>query len=194
MADRMQNNTPGLPGTTGNSTGSAAPRPERSDSGREVASRAVDEVKGLGNELVNVIRDSATSLIDEQRGRAADEIASLGEMLRNTAQSFDERAGSGLGEYAKAAAEEIAGFAETVRGRSWSDLAADIEGFAREWPIAFMAAAIAGGFVGGRLLLASPRGSAASVDKPATTPEPFGGAERTGGMVGYNATTGAEPR
>ena len=62
---------------------------------------------------------------------------------------------AGLVQYANQAADQISGFADTVRDRSWNELAGDLESFARRYPMTFMASAMGIGFVLGRFLLSS---------------------------------------
>jgi len=114
------------------------------------------EVKEIGTELASAVRDSATSLFEEQRNRAADEIASLGEALRQSARSLDQNGGT-VARYADEAAKQVSGFATTLRNRSWNELTRDVEDFGRRWPLAFMAAAMGVGFAAGRFLIASAR-------------------------------------
>ena len=121
----------------------------------EGAERAMAEVKQAGSDLVGAVCDNAVSMLDTQRGRAADQIAAVGEALRRSAQSFDSTSGIAVTDYADRAAERIEDFADTMRNRSWSDLAGDAEDFARRWPLAFAASAIGIGFVAGRFLLSS---------------------------------------
>jgi hypothetical protein len=121
----------------------------------EGAERAMAEVKQAGSDLVGAVCDNAVSMLDAQRGRAADQIAAVGEALRRSAQSFDSTSGIAVTDYADRAAERIEDFADTMRNRSWSDLAGDAEDFARRWPLAFAASAIGIGFIAGRFLLSS---------------------------------------
>jgi len=114
------------------------------------------DAKELGTDLVAAVRDSATSLFEEQRNRAADEIAALGQALQRSAQSLDQGGGT-VARYADDAARHIGDFATTVRNRSWDELTGDVEAFARRWPLAFMAAAVGVGFAAGRFLMASAR-------------------------------------
>src|SRR5437667_1702892 len=52
------------------------------------AGNAVEEVKDMGTELIGAVCDGATSLFEEQRRRAAGEIAAFGDALRRSAQSL----------------------------------------------------------------------------------------------------------
>src|SRR5438105_11112610 len=104
------------------------------------SSRALAEAKGIGTELIDAVRDNATSLFEEQRDRAANEIASFGAVLRRSASALDQASGTAVSRYTEDAARQITEFAETLRHRSFGELTSDIENFARRWPMVFMAA------------------------------------------------------
>jgi len=112
----------------------------------------------IGSELMAAVSDSATALFEEQRNRAADEIAAMGEVLRHSVQSIDQVGVSGDGLVARCgdeAARQISDFAMRLRRRSWGELTGDIEDFARRYPMAFIGAATGLGFLAGRILTAS---------------------------------------
>jgi hypothetical protein len=75
-------------------------------------------------------------------------------------------------------------------------MAEDVEDFARQWPIAFMAAAIAAGFVAGRFLISSasrsqPQMMARTAPRPSpAVNQPIGGARHDFGAVGGSAGGG----
>lgn len=167
---------------------------------------ALGDVKEIGTELASAVRESATSLFEEQRNRAADGIAAVGEALRQSARSLDQSGGN-MAHYADQAAQQIGDFATTLRNRSWNELAADVEDFARRWPTAFMAAAVGVGFAAGRFLMASaarntgPGGTTGTSSMTATAPARTRGSESggavTGGVsanarAGYGATASRE--
>ena len=174
--------------------------------------RVIETAKNMGNQLIGAVRDQATSLLDEQRGRAADQIASMAGMVRNSVQSLDRESASAVCQYADDAARAIDGFAQTLRTASWGEVAEEVEDFARRWPVVFMASAIATGFIAGRFLISSgsrQRGASAPTHTPSASPpattmthEPRGGARYDYGAVGgsvsgtgkagYGATPGKE--
>src|SRR3954451_18211818 len=153
----------------------------------ELSGNAMSDAKRVGSELVGAARDSAVSLIDAQRARAADQITALGDALRRSAESFESTGAGGLVEYANQAADQISGFADTVRDRSWNELAGDLESFGRRYPMTFMASAMSIGFVLGRFLLSSSerthqagiRGAGFSGGRVSDTRREAGGASRT---------------
>lgn len=128
----------------------------------------LNDVKDLGSQLVNVARNGANSLYEDQRNRAAGEIASIGKALEQSAQSLDGTIGKAIAPFAEDAAKQVGGLADTLRGRSMAQLGNDLEGFARQWPWVFIAGAVGVGFVAGRFLLSSssPISEALSGHKP----------------------------
>jgi len=199
MADTMRTTTAApIRGTT-------APAASGDNGQERSGAGPVADVKEIGSEMASAVRDSATTLFEEQRNRAADEIAALGEALRRSAESFE--GGGTVARYAGDAARQIGDFATTLRGRSWNDMVGDVEDFARRWPMAFMAAAVGIGFAAGRFLMASggrPSGSQQSGGMqsggnrlPVTTSTP-GAAGTTGtasgAISGYGAGAARENR
>jgi hypothetical protein len=146
--------------------------------GDDSAAAVVTEAKKVGSELVGAVRESVTSVLDTQRNRAAEQIATIGEALKRSARSFDKTSGSAVAGYADRAAEQITGFAETVRSRSWGDLGSDVEDFARRWPIAFIASAAGIGFVAGRFMLSSAERTREKATSTASKPHMGGPTQR----------------
>jgi hypothetical protein len=156
--------------------------PQSGEHHLELTGNAINDAKKVGSELVSAARDSATALLDAQRARAADQIVAIGEALRRSAQSFEPTGIGALTQYVDQAADQICEFAETVRDRSWNDLAGDVENFARRYPTMFMLSALGIGFIAGRFLLSSSpeRGRAA-------------GGSGAGYSGGYRAETRHDP-
>jgi hypothetical protein len=137
----------------------------------ELTGNAMSDARKVGSDLVSAARDSAVSMLDAQRDRAADQIAAIGEALRQSSEPLESTGVGSLVQYANQAADQVCGFAESVRERSWNELAGDLESFARRSPILFMTSAVALGFIAGRFLLSSSERTAA-------------GARNGGGMSG----------
>jgi hypothetical protein len=133
------------------------------------AANPLTDAKKMGSELVGAVRESAMTMLDNQRTRAADQIASVGEALRRSAQSLEDAGGETVVRYADQAAQQITDFADTLRNRSWGELATDVEDFARRWPMAFMASAVGIGFLAGRFWMSSAE-QAAGQHAPGTLP------------------------
>jgi hypothetical protein len=200
MADSMQTTTASpIRGTT-------APVPPVGRP-QDPAAGILGDAKGIGTGLASAVRDSATALFEDQRNRAADEIAALGETLRRSVQSLDNTNGT-VARYADQASRQIGDFATTLRQRSWNEMTGDVENFARRWPLAFIAATVGVGFAAGRFLMASaarPAEAARGVGDAglpsSTSPAARPAAGATGtvsgpvsgtGRSGYGATSGRE--
>lgn len=134
----------------------------------------------IAAELIAAVRDNATLLFEEQRDRAAGEIAALGGVLRGSAQSLSEGEDGAVARYTVEAARRIDAFAGELRTRSWGELVGDIEEFAKSSPLGFLAAAIGAGLVAGRLLVFSaPRPDDVTATPPASRRDkPFTAAAR----------------
>jgi hypothetical protein len=191
MADSTQFTSGARSGGT-----SASARP--GDGSALDAERMIENAKNMGNQLVGAARDSATSMMDEQRNRAADQIASIAGMVRNSVQSLDRQSAGTICQYADDTARQIDNFAETLRTRSWGELAGDVEDFARRWPVVFMASAIGAGALVGRFLVSSgtrvSRMPAPMQSPPSTTAsagmsdKPLGGTRYDYGSAGGTGT------
>ena len=160
----MADTTRTTSGTPYSSTSTAAPSGDRQHAqrpGGDGSAHPMTDAKKIGSELVGAVRDSALSMLDNQRNRAADQIAAIGEALHRSAQSLDGTGGATMVRYADDAARYVNEFADTLRNRPWNDLTTDVETFARRWPLAFMASAIGIGFIAGRFWMSSAEHSAA---------------------------------
>jgi hypothetical protein len=193
MDDANQIKSGSLSRETSRAAGARAGNTHRDPGGN----RVVDDVKEMGTELIGAVRDGATSFLEEQRHRAAKEIAALGGALRQSARSLDQTSLSGIRPYADEAASEIEQFASRLRTRPLNMMADDVEDFARRWPAAFMAAAVGLGLLAGRFLVSSgSRPSTPSMTPPAPRPTtamggPVGSAYRDLGAVGGPVPGGA---
>jgi hypothetical protein len=192
MADPKQFTTGSL--SQGGASRTAAP--VGTSHGEPNVSRVVEEAKEVGNELIGAVREGATSFLEEQRNRAASEIASVGEMLRQSARGLDQNRATAISRYTEKAADEITQFADRLRRRPLGMMAEDVEDFARRWPVGFMAAAAGAGFLVGRFLIASgSRSQSQTMDRSSSRPtssmaDPVGGARRDLGAVGGAASGG----
>src|ERR1051325_8275467 len=151
----------------GASVGASPTTSQGMSRGQPDGSRAVEEAKEMGTELIGAVREGASSFFEEQRDRAASEIASFGEMLRRSARTLDQNRSTMVGQYAEGAADEITQFAERMRNRSLGMMAEDVEVSSRACLTAFMAVVVGAGFVAGRFLISS-----SSRRRPQTMPAP----------------------
>jgi hypothetical protein len=108
--------------------------------------------RGVLAEFLDAARAAVVAVLDEQKERAADRVAAVGEAVRRAGQPLDPEAMPRTADFARRTAEEIDAFSAAVRARSWEELAADTAAFARRRPALFVAGAAALGFVAGRLI------------------------------------------
>lgn len=162
--------------------------------------------KEIALELLGALRDCALSLVDEQKTRAVNEVAALGDVLHRSVQSLDDgdRA-TYVARYADEAAQQIRQFADGLRRRSLAEIGADLSNLAERWPLSFMAASVGVGLIAGRLLASSASRPAAQlrVDQQtaqSSAAQPAGGsADAThhlahgDGAFGGTAAGGATP-
>jgi hypothetical protein len=178
----------GMAETTGTGSGTpprgkAAANPAQEGQNQSGANGSFAEMKGafgdvkeIGTELAAAVRDNATSIFEEQRDRVADEIAALGTVLQNSVKSLDPNGTTGsVARSVDGTAQQIGDFAEKLRQRSFGEIAGDVEGFARRWPMAFFASAIGIGFIAGRFITSSTSHKAADAPaEPAKAPSSSG--------------------
>jgi len=153
----------------------APPNGQTADGGSLSADQLTTEfaakAKALMTDLLGALRDYAIALLDEQKTHAANEIATLGDMLDRSVQSLDsgEKAAN-VTRYAEEAAQQVGRLAERLRNRSLAEIAADVDDFARRLPLPFIIASVGVGLMAGRLLASS--GSRPATQAPADQQTP----------------------
>jgi hypothetical protein len=176
---------------SGSRRGSGSVRTDETDS--LDPGRIIENAKNMGNEVIGAVQESTTSLIDERRRRAADQIGTVADMLRNSVKPLDRKSAGTIRQYAENTARQIDDLAETLRTRSLGELADDVEDFARRWPVVFMASAVAAGFVAGRFLVSSashPSETPAAAPQTARVTSGMTGQPRGGARYNHGAVSG----
>jgi ElaB/YqjD/DUF883 family membrane-anchored ribosome-binding protein len=125
--------------------GGAAEHGDTVETGRERAASVVTE-------FLDSARSAAESLLEEQKRQVADRVSGVGEALLSAVSPLDRSQNALIARFLEQAADRVENFSRTLRGRRWTDLVADTEGYARRQPTLFVLGAIATGFVLGRLL------------------------------------------
>ncbi|MGH7036713.1 MAG: hypothetical protein ACREE4_12595 [Stellaceae bacterium] len=128
----------------------------------EAAERGIEHLKAIAAELFEASRSAAQSVLDEEKDRAARQVAAVAAAVRSAAQSLDHAKLPTLARYTEEAAGSVAGFGQALSGRRWGELADDLEILARRQPALFLAAAAVIGLLSGRLLWSSSRRAAAA--------------------------------
>lgn len=152
-------------------------------SAQDVASTATDQAKDVATEAKTQARD----LFHQARGEATEQAATQQQRvaagLRSLSEELSSMAGgaetSGMAtDVAQQASTRLESVSSWLESREPGDVLSEATGFARRRPGAFLAAAAAVGFLGGRLtrsLTADDDQSTASAHGSASTPTPAGG-------------------
>lgn len=171
MADHIDptGETPVTPEPIGAGTSSLAVIPAMDDG----ASATGDDstTKGTGSNFkdsasafAKQAADKARDLAADGKARAGDALDEVSRLMGSAADTVDEKLGADYGKYARSAADGIAGFAETLKGKEIDDLVADVQGFVRKSPAVAIGVAAAVGFVVARLVKAGLDGTGDKAD------------------------------
>lgn len=125
-----------------------------------------DEAAKLARQATDKARDYV-SVGKERAGGALDEVSRL---MGDAANTVDEKIGAQYGQYARTAAEGIAGFSESLKAKEVEDLIADASAFVRKSPAVAIGIAAALGFVVARLVKAGLDGADNVADGDAPPP------------------------
>lgn len=171
MADTNKNDTP-------NVAFDAAPALEAESGSDNVMFKAEE---GLGEESVRTgatqtFRDGANklgakateqfrTLAGDGKERAAGGLAEVSTLMRDAATSVDERLGAQYGQYARSAADQIDGLANTLRTKELDELIDDARAFVRKSPAVAIGVAAGIGFVLARLVKSGVDAVADQADK-----------------------------
>ena len=160
MADTSTTETPKRKRSTGTksaskkptaaSVASIDPAPEaKGASWRDQASDFAETAKATA-------RDAATTA----KNTTGDALAGLSKLISDTAETVDSKLGPQYGDYARKAAETLAGASKTLDDKDIDELAEDARNFVRKSPAVAIGAAAVVGFV----LMRMMRGSSSKDD------------------------------
>jgi ElaB/YqjD/DUF883 family membrane-anchored ribosome-binding protein len=116
------------------------------------AAGAAQTIKDGGNKLVGQATDHARAFADQGKAAAGDKLDQFARMLSDAAATVDDKLGSQYGQYARSAADQVAGFSDTIRNKDVDDLVEDVRGFVRASPAAAIGVAAAIGFAIARVV------------------------------------------
>lgn len=104
-----------------------------------------DQLKGQIYNLRDQAGGKVRSFAEDGKGRATDVLEELSRVVADTADSIDERLGNNYGEYARKAADGVAGLAENLRSRDVDELYDNVRSAVRKSPgVAIGIAAVVG--------------------------------------------------
>lgn len=130
----------------------ADPVKDTGNAGNEGRRGAAQVAREEATKLFGQAGDKARSFADTGKDRATGALDEFSTLMRDAASSVDEKLGEQYGQYARSAADQISGFAESLRGKQVDDLLDDARGFVRNSPAVAVGVAAGLGFVLARLL------------------------------------------
>lgn len=161
----------GQPRRVADETGTQASRvvDEAQRQVRDVAGEAKRQARDLAGET----RDQVTQQASEQQRRVASHVRDLADGLSRMAEQAPAEAGL-ASDLARMVSERLRTVGQHLENRQPTDLLEEVRSFARARPGAFLAGALVGGFVTGRLVRgATSRTPARPSEQPASASEAF---------------------
>ncbi len=128
-------------GTDNSDTDDTKPKLDAKQAIRDGASKAAGQAT-----------EKLRAYADDGKERAGSALDQLSQLLTDAATQVDGKLGEQYGQYARSAADQVQGFAETVRNKEIDDLIADARGFVKASPGVAIGIAAALGFVVARLV------------------------------------------
>ena len=122
-------------------TGDAKPRLDAKQAIRDGASKAAGQAT-----------EKLRAYADDGKERASTALDQLSQLLTDAATQVDGKLGEQYGQYARSAADQVQGFADTVRNKDVDDLIEDARGFVKASPGVAIGIAATLGFVVARLV------------------------------------------
>ncbi|CAO3403975.1 hypothetical protein [Azospirillum palustre] len=141
--------------STGNFAAGSSNIGDSVDEMKKTVNRAADEVMSTGRETLGNAQGRIRSLLEQQTGRAADQLGGVANALHKAAEQLNEENGGVVADYAEQAASRVERVADMLRDASVDDIVGEVEGFARRQPEVFIGAAFAVGFLAARFLKSS---------------------------------------
>ncbi|RHW17301.1 hypothetical protein D1610_12240 [Sphingomonas gilva] len=121
---------------------------------KKVTRQATATVRQEAGNLKRKASDKAHALADQGKAAATERLDGFSRLIDDAATQVDDRLGAQYGDYARSAADAVAGLASTLRGKEVDDLVADARAFVKKSPVIAVGAAAAVGFVLARLVKA----------------------------------------
>jgi hypothetical protein len=131
----------GATGSAGGGTEDTGAKRTTSDTIRDEAGKYADQAKERILGFAGEGKERATSALDE-----------VAEMMRTAAGDVDAKLGAQYGQYARSAADGIAGFADSLRGKEVDELLGEATEFVKKSPAIAVGTAAALGFVLARVI------------------------------------------
>jgi hypothetical protein len=128
---------------------------EAAGEAKRAAGQAVEQAQQTAGEMVEGVKDQATSQLSVQKERAAGSLGAMALAIRQTGQGLREQDQGVVGRYADTAADQVERLAGYLREKDVSEVIEEVENVARRQPGLFLGGAVALGFFGTRFLMSS---------------------------------------
>lgn len=122
----------------------------------DTAGRAMDQVRRKTDE---VVQQQVAPRIEGQKGQVAEQVHTLAKAIRESGSTLRESDAAYFADWVDRGAGQIERFAGYLRHSDVNDMIRDVERFARQQPVAFVAGAFAIGLLAARFLKSSPSSS-----------------------------------
>jgi hypothetical protein len=117
----------------------------------------VDQAQEKTGQVVDQVKQQATTQISTQKDRAVDTLSSVAQAIRQTGRQLQDQDQSAIGQYANKAADQIERISGYLQHRDVNQIVREAEGFARREPALFLGGAFALGIFAARFLKSSSR-------------------------------------
>lgn len=133
---------------------------------KKATRKATATVRQEAGNLKRKASDKAHALADQGKAAATERLDGFSRLIDDAAAQVDDRLGAQYGDYARSAANTVAGIASSLRGKEVDDLVADTRAFVKKSPVIAVGAAAAIGFVLARLVKAGLDAADSAADLP----------------------------
>jgi ElaB/YqjD/DUF883 family membrane-anchored ribosome-binding protein len=113
---------------------------------------AVNQLKGGAQNLKQQASSKVREYAEDGKSRATTALEDFSNVIRETADSIDDKLGTEYGQYARRAAEAVSGFADNIRSKEIDELYEDARAVVRKSPVVAIGTAAAIGFALVRLI------------------------------------------
>jgi len=127
---------------------------------RDEAAAAVADVKAEAAGVVEAARERATGFAEQQKVAGAQYAEVVARAVHRAADELQDTSPQ-IASYVREAGASVRQVAQTIRERSVQDVVGEVQGIARQQPIAFFGAAVLAGFALSRFVKSSAEGLAA---------------------------------
>lgn len=127
----------------------------RSKAGDTITEQVKQQTQQKAGELTEQAQEQATSLAQTQKDKASQSLNQIGLALQQTSQQLQQQGQSMPGQALNTAAQQMDRLTGYLESHDVQQIIADIEGFARRQPAAFLAGAFTAGFTFSRFVKSS---------------------------------------